>query len=78
LGQFQEPNALFVVAFVRILVGFDVTHDAALLGSELGRLAVEKVFVDATIQLVHVHRVDSILNAGESVFRSPDEEPPRH
>ncbi|MGA3079091.1 MAG: hypothetical protein ABSG56_36095 [Bryobacteraceae bacterium] len=63
LGQVQQPDALFDVALVRVLMRLDVARDAALLGPELGGFAVEEVIVDPAVQLVHVHRIDPVLDA---------------
>ncbi|HOL72029.1 MAG TPA: hypothetical protein PKW45_11335 [Bryobacteraceae bacterium] len=56
-------DAFLNVGPVGGLVRLDVAQDAVLLGAPLGRLAVEERVVDPAIQLVHVHRVDAILEA---------------
>ncbi len=61
VGQAQELDAFLDVGPVGGLVRLDVAQDAVLLGAPLGRLAVEEGVVDPPIQLVHVHRVDAVL-----------------
>jgi hypothetical protein len=44
-------------------VRFNLAHHPALVRSELGRFTIEEVAIDPAVQLVHVRRVDPILDA---------------
>jgi hypothetical protein len=49
------------VPLIRGSVGLDFTLEPALLGPKRGRFSIEEVVVDAVVELVRVHRLDTVL-----------------
>lgn len=62
-GEFQDADALFHVALIGGLVILNALEDGVLLGAELLGFAVEKRGVDASVELVFVEGVESVLDA---------------
>ena len=63
-GEFEKPDALGHVGLVGRLVLLDQSQALGLCGSPGHRHAVERRGVDAPVQFVHVHRIQSVLESG--------------
>jgi len=63
LRELQELDALIHVTLAGETVRFDVTSDPQLLGTPLSSFRVEEISINATIELVEIHGIDSFLDA---------------
>ena len=72
LRQFHQLDAFLNVGPARGLVRRHVAHDGRLRRARLTCLGVEEVVADPAIQLVHVHRVDAVLEAAVFTFKLGD------
>ncbi|MFZ2145448.1 MAG: hypothetical protein WAV78_52480 [Xanthobacteraceae bacterium] len=61
--QFENPHPFFEIGLVGRLVPFDLVLTAILLPAPFTRHPLEKDAVDLSIELVHVHGVDSVLKS---------------
>jgi len=68
-GQGQQPDPFLEVGFGSILVHSEIACNASLLSAPLCGLTVEELGVDAAIELVKVHCVDSSLAMPPTSFR---------
>jgi hypothetical protein len=60
-AEFEQPNPFFHVRLVCCLVFLKGAQELALFRTPLSRLPIKEDGVDPPVKLVHVHRLDAVL-----------------